>query len=91
MSEENQLRSLISLGAFSHVIGGGGEIPEDLQVNSVTACSVKANGFEASGNSAFVSGPLLMAGSSGNHVISSVEDNLHIDCDLIHTVGTRQL
>lgn len=55
MSEENQLRSLISLGAFSHVIGGGGEIPEDLEVNSIRV------------NTAFVNGPITIAGTNVNH------------------------
>lgn len=42
MSTENQKRTLIALGAFSQVIGGGGDIPEDLTLNSLTACTISA-------------------------------------------------
>lgn len=87
MATDNEMRTLIALGAFSSVQGGGGDIPEDLTLNSLTACSVTAG-------RAYLHGPTYIASCTGDNApvkVESVGGNLYADGYLVHTVGTRPL
>lgn len=87
MPTDNEMRTLIALGAFSSVQGGGGDMPEDLTLHSVTACSVTAG-------RAYLHGPTYFASCTGDTApvkVESVGGNLYADGYLVHTVGTRPL
>lgn len=93
MPTENEMRTLIALGAFSSVQGGGGDIPDDLELNTLTACSVTAGGFTA-GGSTILRGPLYLGQDCACNtpvMLESTGGDLYADGYLVHTVGTRPL
>lgn len=98
MATDNEMRTLIALGAFSSVQGGG-DIPEDLEVHSVTACSVTAGTLYAdgplimgSGGTIFASGPIVMFDNMDAPVNLEAHNGLlTINHEAVHIVGTRHL
>lgn len=104
MATDNEMRTLIALGAFSSVQGGGGDIPDDLTLNSLTACSVTAGGvtacsvtacsdFTAAGCAHF-NGPAYFGNCIDGNTpvkVETIGGELYADGYLVHTVGTRPL
>ncbi|MCQ2411246.1 MAG: hypothetical protein MJ053_07340, partial [Elusimicrobiaceae bacterium] len=99
MAEDDTKRTLIALGAFSQVVGGGGgDIPEDLTLHSLTACIITGGEFNACdirvNGTIYANGPIALqdcAAGVDTVYLANSNGDLVANGDLVHTVGTRPL